>query len=153
MCANHRSSDVAALTARPNDGLWEVPPAGVSAEAAAEAQQHAISLDAVDWDAWLFGEGMPPVQVRWRMGGEWREVDVRPATLLPRPPPPPSAAQLEYDHTERAKVSAHADQWIFNTPTAQAAAPAATAGWVALHWIAFLERVTEVRGGGGGGAS
>jgi len=90
-----------------------VPPAGVSAEAAAAAATHAIDLSCVDWHAWFDGTGMPPVK-------------------------------NAYDASERGKVDAHAELWVADPAAAAAVKDDVTRGWVAMHTIAFMEKVVAI---------
>ncbi len=53
--------------------------------------------------------------------------------------------QLVYDRSERNQVDAHAEAWIYDTPAAQEATTAVTAAWTAPKWIAFCERLVQVR--------
>jgi leukotriene-A4 hydrolase len=104
-----------ALLAVPNTGSVGVPAVvGVSADAlAAAARDHAIDTSSVDWQAWFFAAGQPPVQNK-------------------------------YDASERGRVDALADDWVFSTPSAAARSKEATAAWRPAQWIAFLERLVDV---------
>lgn len=64
-CGPHRAEDNSLLAVL-NDGAWPVPEAGVSTATAALARSHhSIDLSAVDWDAWFYGTGMPPVSLSY----------------------------------------------------------------------------------------
>jgi hypothetical protein len=109
----HRLADVHVL-ATANDGAMPVPSAGVAPDVAAAAKAaHAVDISALDWDAWFYGTGMPPVE-------------------------------LAFDCSERDRVNAHADEWIYKTPSAEGSTAVVTASWGAMQWIAFCERLVQV---------